>query len=108
MAETKPDSSGNKFADNGLDEWKAARDILSKFDDRIADLRKWGFSFLSGLITADALTKLFGGNDFPNDRIGIAIFSITLVLVIALMVLVKNYQLFQTATAIRARILETR
>lgn len=101
--------TADKTADNGLDEWKAARDIFGKFDDRIADLRKWGFSFLSALITADALTKLFDSTStYPNDRIGIAIFGITLVLIIALMVQDKNYQLFQCAAGIRTSILEAR
>ncbi len=106
----KPDNksdgkSDNKSGDNGLDEWKAARDVFDKFDDRISDLRKFGFTFLSGLIAADALTKLFNA---PDDRIRLGVVGITLLLTVALMVLDKNYQLFQFAAGIRAKILETR
>lgn len=95
----------DKAGDNGLDEWKAARDIFDKFDDRINDIRKFGFTFLSGLITADALTKLFNATD---DRVRLGVVGITLLLTVALLVLDKNYQLFQFAAGIRAKVLETR
>jgi membrane protein implicated in regulation of membrane protease activity len=102
----KPDDkSDDESSDSGLDEWKAARDVFDKFDDRISDLRKFGFTFLSGLIAADALTKLFAA---PDDRIRLGVVGITLLLTVALMVLDKNYQLFQIAAGIRAKILEVR
>lgn len=101
----KRDNSGDNSGDSGLDEWKVARDMLDKFDDRINDLRKFGFTFLSGLIAADALTKLWAA---PDDRIRLSVVIITLLLTVALMVLDKNYILFQDAAAIRAKILEVR
>jgi membrane protein implicated in regulation of membrane protease activity len=99
------DKSGDKTSDSGLDEWKTARDVFDKFDDRISDLRKFGFTFLSGLIAADALTKLWTA---PDDRIRLGVVGITLLLTVALMVLDKNYELFQCAAGIRAKILEVR
>lgn len=105
----KPDKSsdnlGDKTSDSGLDEWKTARDVFDKFDDRISDLRKFGFTFLSGLIAADALTKLWNA---PDDRIRLGVVGITLLLTVALMVLDKDYELFQYAAGIRAKILEVR
>jgi hypothetical protein len=96
----KPD---DKSSDFGLEEWKAARSIFEKFDDRIGELRKFGFTFLSGLIAADALTELFSA---PDDRVRLGVVGITLLLTVALMVLDKNYQLFQSAAGIRAKNIE--
>jgi len=36
-------------------EWEVARNVLKEFDDRIHDLRKYGFSFLTALLAAEAL-----------------------------------------------------
>jgi membrane protein implicated in regulation of membrane protease activity len=93
----------SQTSDNGMDEWKSARDVYGKFDDRQHELRKYGFTFLSALIAADSLTKL--GAD---SRIAFAIISITLLLTVALRLLDQNYALFIEAVNIRARILEVR
>ncbi len=89
----------------GMEEWKSARDVFGKFDDRQHDLRKYGFTFLSALIAADSLTTLFKNTD---DRIILTIIGITLLLTVALRLLDKTYELYMNATAIRAQILEVR
>lgn len=91
--------------DFGIDEWKLARQVFEKFDDRQHDLRKYGFTFLSALIAADSLTKLVMDAD---DRIRLSVVGITLLLTVALNLLDKNYELFMSAAAIRAKILEVR
>jgi hypothetical protein len=91
-------------SDFGIDEWKSARQVFEKFDDRQHDLRKYGFTFLSALIAADSLTKLVNA----DDRISLAVVGITLLLTVALSLLDRNYELYKKATAIRAKILEVR
>ena len=36
-------------------EWEVARDVIARADERIDGLRKYGFSFVTALLTADAL-----------------------------------------------------
>jgi hypothetical protein len=96
------DSSSNDF---GIEEWKLAREVFEKFDDRQHDLRKYGFTFLTALIAADSLTKLVKDAD---DRIRLTVVGVTLLLTVALKLLDKNYELFMSATAMRAKILEVR
>lgn len=91
-------------SDFGLDEWKSARDDLEKFDDRQQDLRKYGITFLSALIAADALTKTYE----QLAQLRLAVIGITLVLIIATYLLDKNYDLIKEAIEIRARILEVK
>ena len=91
--------------DYAFGEWKEARHVIEKFDDRQHDLRKYGFTFLSALIAADSLTKLFSGVD---DRIRIAVISVTLLLTVALRILDKSYSLFMEAATVRAKILEVK
>lgn len=91
--------------DFGIEEWKVARAVFEKFDDRQHDLRKYGFTFLSALIAADSLTKLVKDAD---ERIRLTVVGVTLLLTVALKLLDKNYELFMAATAMRAKILEVR
>ena len=45
-----PEANGNY-----MEEWKVARELLASFDDRLDNLRKYGFSFLTALLTADSI-----------------------------------------------------
>jgi hypothetical protein len=99
-------------ADNVIyKEWEAARKLLQEFDDRIHDLRKYGFSFLTALIAAESLLipsstfAAFGRAGMP-DIIKLAVMGVTLLLIVTLRVIERNYQLFITCAAQRARILE--
>jgi hypothetical protein len=98
--------------DLAVKEWQTARDVLQKFDDRIADLRKYGFSFVTALLTAQSLlvplvVKDTGVTGVP-DMVKFGVIAVTLLLVVTLRLLEKNYQLFQAAAAVRALILERR
>jgi hypothetical protein len=90
-------------------EWETARDVLQKFDDRIHDLRKYGFSFVTALLTAQSLLIPYvkDTTSVPDD-VKLGVIAITLLLIVTLRLLEKNYQLFQAAAATRALILETR
>lgn len=99
-------SDGNEY----LEEWKAARDTLNNFDERLHDLRKYGFTFLTALLTADSILlpgsmPALAGKAVP-DPVKFAVLVVTLVLVVALQLMDRNYQVFQQAAASRARVLE--
>ncbi len=66
---------------NALDEWKESRAILAIFDENLHDIRKYGFTFLAGLLTIDILQKLVTN---PNSNVGIGLISITIVLILTL------------------------
>ena len=83
-------------------EWQVARTVLSSFDERIHDLRKTGFSFITALLTAESV--LF--KDGTDAHMKCAVLVATLVLVVAMRTIEKHYQLIQAATALRANVLE--
>jgi len=93
-----------------LEEWKKCRDVLKEFDERIHDLRKYGFSFLTALLTAESFLipgYLNGSADkILPDSIKLAVLGVTLLLIIALRLIERNYQLFIKCAAQRSRIIE--
>jgi hypothetical protein len=42
-----------------MDEWRETRDVIKTFDERLHDLRKYGFSFVTGLLTVQGLLLPF-------------------------------------------------
>jgi hypothetical protein len=38
-------------------EWETAREVISKFDERLDVLRRYGFTFITGLLTAQSLLE---------------------------------------------------
>jgi hypothetical protein len=92
-------------------EWQESRDVLKVFDDRIHDLRKWGFSFLTALLAAESLliprtASIAVGESSIPDVTKVVVMLVTLVLIIALRLIERNYQLFIKCAAERARVLE--
>lgn len=94
-------------------EWQAARDLISNFDKQIHDLRQWGFSFITALLAAQSLllpSLLPGGTNSSSSAIAepvkFGVLSVTLVLIVALRQVEKNYQMYQKAANFRALILE--
>jgi hypothetical protein len=93
-----------------MEEWKVARELLASFDDRLDNLRKYGFSFLTALLTADSI--LLPGSvpaladKALSDPVKLAVLVVTLFLIVALQFVDRNYQVFQEAAASRARVLE--
>lgn len=85
---------------SGLSEWQAARDVLGKFDEKLHDLRKYGFSFITGLLTVSALFATI------QSSWKLAALLATLSLIVALDLVDRNYRVIQFAAAIDAQILE--
>lgn len=73
-----------------------------KFDTKLHDLRKYGFTFITGLLTVDTLfTKV-------PDNWKLAALSSTLVLIVGLYLMDRNYRVFQKAASARAELIERR
>jgi len=89
--------------DPGMSEWQAARDVLDSYDERLHDLRKVGFSFVTGLLTVDALLTTSSN---PNWKL--AALLGTLFLIVPLDLVDRNYRAIEIAASIRAQILERR
>ncbi|MFB0503705.1 MAG: hypothetical protein ACETWE_07725 [Candidatus Bathyarchaeia archaeon] len=87
--------------DNFLKEWETARDVLKAFDDRLHDLRKYGFSFITAFLTAS--TILF---ESLSEPVKATVLGVTLLLIFGLFLMDRNYRVFQKAAATRAEILE--
>jgi hypothetical protein len=100
--------------DNQMKEWDKAREVLKDYDERLHELRKYGFSFLTGLLTVDVFaTKVITNATTPTptptaipEIFNLGIFLVTLILIIALHLLDKNYRVFQQAANTRANVIE--
>ena len=103
-----PDKSGDN---NSLqDEWDTARTILDDTDDRLNDLRKYGFTFVTALLTVQSflLPSIPSSASTPilTPAIKLAVIGATLVLIVALQIMDRNYQVLEQAAAKRALVIE--
>ncbi|MDV3244291.1 MAG: hypothetical protein LYZ66_03835 [Nitrososphaerales archaeon] len=111
-----PEDSGSRSSDEDawqMQEWQAAREVLKTFDDNLHDLRKYGFTFITALLTADSLLLPYqlivgGSQQTLHDNVKLAVLTVTLLLIVALQVIDRNYQVFLEAAATRAVIIERR
>jgi hypothetical protein len=87
---------------SGPDEWSAIRSVISAFDTNLHDLRKTGLAVITALLTATAVSTLFG---LPNYEVFILIF-LTIVLIIIMQYLDQDYRTFQKAAMARATVIE--
>ncbi len=92
----------NSAESANLTEWQAARDALTSSDNNLHDLRKWGFSFVTGLLTVDAVLA------HVSIWWKVAALMGTYVLITALVVVDRNYHALQDALAQRAGLIERR
>ena len=83
-------------------EWKVCRSTTDKLDGILVDLRKYGFSFLTGLTTAGS----FLGFASPQQNIQIGVIIVTMVLVVVLYWLDNYYQKLLFGSVFRGRFLE--
>ena len=100
-----------------LKEWEAARDVLKSFDERLHDLRKYGFSFITAMLAVEGWfgpKLLSGGASAPGtaaqvpdkDLMVLTVVMVNLILICAVRVIERNYEVFQIAAAARALVLE--
>jgi hypothetical protein len=87
---------------NYSEEWVKAREATDKFDGNLFDLRKYGFSILTGLITAGS----FLGFSTPTQFIQVGVIIVTMVLVVILYWLDIYYQGLLYGAVFRTRFLE--
>lgn len=90
-----------------MEEWGKVRDAFSGFDERLHDLRKFGFSFLTALLAAETIfiPGTAGSPGVPGFT-KLSLFGVTLLLIVAVRFIERNYQLVLQGLAIRGKILE--
>jgi hypothetical protein len=103
---TISDTSSPEFKD-----WEECRNSMGRFDTILVDLRKLGFSLITGLLTAGTLVGFLGfstGSDSqaPPVEVRAAVFLSIMVLVAALFTLDAYYQVLLSAAAERGLDLE--
>lgn len=92
-------------AANQLEEWKQCITLIDKFEDRLDATRRYGFTFVAGLLTANAFLGEVSGTLIPLS-VKIAVLWVAAFLPLVLRVLDRNYQSFQSTIGKRARVLE--
>jgi hypothetical protein len=86
---------------NYSEEWKACRDAMDRFDGILVDLRKYGFTILTGLTTAGSFLSAS-----DNGLIQIGVIIVTMSLTVVLYYLDIYYQSLLYGSVFRARFLE--
>jgi hypothetical protein len=93
-----------------MSEWQTARSLLAAYDNNLHDLRKFGFTFLTGLLAAESIllpsTTTPGGSSGLPDYLKLGVFFVTLLLIFALHLIDENYLVFEDAASTRALVLE--
>jgi hypothetical protein len=103
-------AGGGEKSDVYVDEWKVAVETSQKFDEMLVDLRKYGFSILTGLITAGSFLG-FSSKDLPQfaytNIIHVGVINVSMYLVLILFWLDIYYQNLLYGSVLRTRFLET-
>src|SRR5919198_1002235 len=60
LLEQEKEMAVNSDYNNYSEEWKSCRDTADRFDEILHDLRKYGFSILTGLTTAGSFLGFAG------------------------------------------------
>ncbi len=91
---------------NFLEEWKHAREVLKTFDTQLDSIRKVGFTFITALLAAEVILLPEKLQNYPLVKF--AVFLVTLILILGLYFLDKNYSLIMEAANSRAIVIERR
>lgn len=90
-----------------VEEWKECRTTIGRFDTLLVDLRKYGFTLITGLLTASSFW--FGiqkqGGTPTVAEVGVAL--VLTVLVVALFVIDRSYEVLLHAAVNRGKFLES-
>src|SRR5919198_5006052 len=102
LLEQEKEMAVNSDYNNYSEEWKSCRDTADRFDEILHDLRKYGFSILTGLTTAGSFLGFAG----PSKVLQIGVIVVTMVLIMVLYWLDIYYQSLLFGASFRARFLE--
>jgi hypothetical protein len=102
-AETShPQGAQTENNNNYFEEWKRSRDTVDKFDNYQLDLRKYGFTLITGLLTAGSFLGFSGTTRIAQ----VAVIIVTMILVVVLYWLDTYYQGLLFGSVFRTRFLE--
>jgi len=88
-----------------MSEWTAARATVERFDGYLNDLRKYGFTLVTGLLAVTGYLSSSPATALsPSVKLGVS--AAILVLVVTLSILDSLYSSFQRGAVTRAQILE--
>ena len=99
---SKTDENLVSHYNNWDEEWKMCRNTTDKFDATLLDLRKYGFSVITGLITAGSIL----GFSQPGKIIEISVIGVSMALIVALYWLDIFYQNLLYGALFRTHFLE--
>jgi len=94
------------MTDNLIEEWKEARSTIARFDSNVFDLRKYGFTFITGLLTADGFLSTKLGNSDTSHGIIQATILANVILTMVLQFYENTYLYWQKAAIIRSELIE--
>lgn len=94
-----------------VDEWKTSTEVSQKFDEFLIDLRKYGFTILTGLITAGSFLGFSFSDKTATDLVNsnilhLGVIYVTMFLVVILFWLDVYYQNLLYGAVLRSRFLE--
>ncbi|MCI4319780.1 MAG: hypothetical protein L3K23_06590 [Thermoplasmata archaeon] len=95
---------------NITDEWKEARNVINNCDSQVSDIRKYGLSFVSGLLAAQGLIEfpLKSASQVVPDSVKLSILIASYLLIVGIFDLDRKARNTQRAAAHRACMLEGR
>jgi hypothetical protein len=93
--------SSEKIDNNFNDEWKRSRDTIDRYAGVLTDLRKYGFTLITGILTAGS----FLGFSSTAALAQVAVIIVTMILVVVLYWLDTSYQSLLFGAVFRARYL---
>lgn len=99
MSNTEKDVNSYLF-----EEWKECRSSIARFDEIIIDIRKYGFTIITGLLSADAF--LFAKVEELQPREKVVISIVMMALIFALFVVDRCYEVFLLGAVKRAKKIE--
>ncbi len=99
MSNTEKDINSYLF-----EEWKECRSSIARFDEIIINIRKYGFTIITGLLSADAF--LFAKVEGLQPREKAAISIVMMALIFSLFVVDRCYEVFLLGAVKRAKKIE--
>lgn len=108
--QSRAQPAGSNSPSDFIEEWKTATSTSQEFDKMLVDLRKYGFSIITGLITAGSFLGLsFDKSTLlpaASSVIHIGVINVTMFLVVILFWLDIYYQNLLYGSVFRTRFLE--